>query len=73
MTSSDKLFRIGYNATAATLDNNFYDLLASEARIASLVALAKHEVPRSHWLHLGRPLTQVHGTRCPALVERHHV
>ena len=58
-----QLFRIGYNVSAAVADNNFYDLLASEARIASLVALAKHEVPRSHWLHLGRPLTQIHGTR----------
>jgi cyclic beta-1,2-glucan synthetase len=58
-----QLFRIGYNVSAAVADNNFYDLLASEARIASLVALAKHEVPRSHWLHLGRPLTQVNGTR----------
>ena len=58
-----QVFHIGYNATAGKLDNNFYDLLASEARIASLVALAKHEVPRSHWLHLARPLTRVNGTR----------
>jgi cyclic beta-1,2-glucan synthetase len=49
--------------TAGRLDGNFYDLLASEARIASLVALAKHEVPRSHWLHLGRPITRIAGTR----------
>ncbi|MFO7632442.1 MAG: glucoamylase family protein, partial [Caldilinea sp.] len=58
-----QVFHIGYNATTGKLDNNFYDLLASEARIASLVALAKHEAPRSHWLHLGRPLTRVGGTR----------
>ncbi len=58
-----QVFHIGYNATAGKLDGNFYDLLASEARIASLVALAKHEVPRSHWLHLGRPITRVDGTR----------
>ena len=38
-------------------------LLASEARIASLVTIAKNEVPPSHWLHLGRPLTQIAGTR----------
>ncbi len=54
-----QVFHIGYNVTAGKLDNNFYDLLASEARIASLVALAKHEVPRSHWLHLARPITRV--------------
>ncbi len=58
-----QVFHIGYNLTAGKLDGNFYDLLASEARIASLVALAKHEVPRSHWLHLARPITRVDGTR----------
>ena len=58
-----QVFHIGYNVTAGKLDGNFYDLLASEARIASLVALAKHEVPRSHWLHLARPITRVDGTR----------
>jgi cyclic beta-1,2-glucan synthetase len=57
------VFHIGYNVTAGKLDSNFYDLLASEARIASLVALAKHEVPRSHWLHLARPITRVDGMR----------
>ena len=57
------VFHIGYNVETEKLDNNCYDLLASEARIASLVAIAKNEVPLSHWLHLGRPLTQVEGTR----------
>ena len=41
----------------------YYDLLASESRIASLVTIAKNEVSPSHWLHLGRPLTQMAGTR----------
>jgi len=58
-----QVFHIGYNVATDRLDNNFYDLLASEARIASLVALAKHEAPRSHWLHLGRPLTRIGGAR----------
>lgn len=58
-----EVFHIGYNVTAGKLDPNFYDLLASEARIASLVALARREVPRSHWLHLARPITQVNGAR----------
>ena len=58
-----QVFHIGFNVTAGKLDANFYDLLASEARIASLVALAKHEVPRSHWLHLSRPMTRVDGMR----------
>lgn len=56
-----QLFHIGYNLTAARLDNNYYDLLASEARIASLVAIAKGDVPIRHWLHLGRPLAQING------------
>lgn len=54
-----RVFHNGYNLDAAQLDNNFYDLLASEARIASIIALAKGEVPQPHWLQLGRPLTRV--------------
>jgi cyclic beta-1,2-glucan synthetase len=56
-----KVLHIGYNRTLGRLDPNYYDLLASEARIASLVAIAKGEVPVSHWLHLGRPLNNVDG------------
>ncbi|MFN2136704.1 MAG: hypothetical protein ACK2UK_12170, partial [Candidatus Promineifilaceae bacterium] len=54
-----QLFHIGYNVDAGALDQNYYDLLASEARIASLVAVAKYDVPQSHWIHLGRPLTRL--------------
>ena len=57
--SQRQLFRIGYNVDAGMLDQNSYDLLASEARIASLVAIAKYDVPQSHWIHLGRPLTRL--------------
>lgn len=53
-----KVFHIGYNLDTGRLDNSYYDLLASEARIASLLAIAKHDVPYQHWLHLGRPLTK---------------
>ncbi len=58
-----QLFHIGYNVTAEKLDGNYYDLLASEARIASIVTIAENQAPLSHWLHLGRPLTQVNGER----------
>ncbi|MFO8112573.1 MAG: glucoamylase family protein [Desulfosalsimonadaceae bacterium] len=58
-----QLFYIGYNVDAGALDANHYDLIASEARIASLVAIAKGDVPQSHWLHLSRPMTQVDNTR----------
>ncbi|HEX5719666.1 MAG TPA: glucoamylase family protein, partial [Thermoanaerobaculia bacterium] len=56
-----KLFWIGFNATSGTPDASYYDLLASEARLASLFALAKGDVPASHWLHLGRPFTRAGG------------
>ncbi len=56
-----QVFHIGYNASAEQLDPGHYDLLASEARIASLIAIAKGDVPHSHWQHLGRPVTRVNG------------
>jgi cyclic beta-1,2-glucan synthetase len=56
-----QVFHIGYNASAERLDPSYYDLLASEARIASLIAIAKGDVPQSHWQHLGRPVTKVNG------------
>jgi cyclic beta-1,2-glucan synthetase len=58
-----KVFHIGYSFELNKLDNNYYDLLASEARIASLIAIAKGNVPFEHWLHLGRPLTSQDKTR----------
>jgi len=54
-----RLFRIGYNVTTGQLDKNHYDLLATEARIASLFAIAKHDVPIEHWFALGRPATRL--------------
>ena len=61
-----RLFAIGYRLAdaegAGRLDSSFYDLLASEARLASFVAIAKGDVPQAHWFNLGRPVTTVHGT-----------
>src|SRR4029077_5916156 len=56
---SRKLFSIGYRATDGSLDANCYDLLASEARFTSFIAIAKGDVPSSHWFRLGRALTPV--------------
>ena len=53
------LFSIGYRGTEGSLDTNCYDLLASEARLTSFIAIAKGEVPPSHWFRLGRALTPV--------------
>ena len=60
---SRRVFHIGYNLDSARLDDNFYDLLASEARITSIVAIAKGDVPTEHWLHLNRPITSLEGVR----------
>ncbi len=54
-----KLFAIGYRVTDGSLDPGRYDLLASEARLASFVAIAKGDAPVSHWFRLGRALTPV--------------
>jgi cyclic beta-1,2-glucan synthetase len=56
-----QVFHVGYNASTEQLDPSYYDLLASEARIASLIAIAKGDAPQSHWQHLGRPVTKVNG------------
>jgi cyclic beta-1,2-glucan synthetase len=61
-----ELFSIGMQATTSTRDPSYYDLLASEARMASFVAIAKNDVPAEHWFRLGRLLT--HTTGAPALV-----
>ncbi|RPJ41282.1 MAG: hypothetical protein EHM21_13370, partial [Chloroflexi bacterium] len=58
-----RVFHIGYNMDAGQLDQNYYDLLASEARITSLIAIAHDVVPQSHWLQLARPVTSVAGMR----------
>ncbi len=52
-----RLFSIGYDARSGKLDAGTYDLLASEARLASFIAVAKDDVPAEHWFHLGRSLT----------------
>ena len=53
-----KLFTIGYHTESLTADESFYDLLASEARLASFVAIAKNDVPVEHWFRLSRPLNR---------------
>jgi len=57
--SSRKLFAIGYRVAEGTLDSSCYDLLASEARLGSFVAIAKDDVSPRHWFLLGRTLTPV--------------
>ncbi len=55
--SRRQLFSIGFNAEDGHLSKSYYDLLASEARQASYIAIARGEVELRHWFRLGRKLT----------------
>ena len=57
------LFSIGFNTAEGRLDASFYDMLASECRLASFLAIAKGDVPQEHWFRLGRSITQTEGGR----------
>src|SRR3990172_1432971 len=51
---------MGLNISESRLDDPFYDLLASEARLGSLVAIARGQAPVEHWLSMSRPFSS-HG------------
>ncbi|WP_160674597.1 glucoamylase family protein [Clostridium sp. C8-1-8] len=61
--SHRKIFSIGYDMESNTLGDNCYDLLASEARAASFIAIAKGDVEYDHWFKLGRAITTAFGTK----------
>ena len=54
-----RLLSIGYRVAEGSLDPSCYDLLASEARLASFVAIAKGDVASRHWFRLGRAVTPI--------------
>ena len=58
-----RLFSIGYNLGEGRLDPSYYDLLASECRLASFLAIAKGDVTQEHWFRLGRALTGKRSSR----------
>ena len=58
-----KLLHTGYNVETGRCDAGYYDLLASEARSAVFLAIAKGDLPREAWFHLGRKLTAWRGHR----------
>ncbi len=58
---SRKLMTIGFNVDQNRADDGFYDLLASEARLASYIAIVSGQIPREHWFALGRQLTSIGG------------
>ncbi|WP_397568385.1 GH36-type glycosyl hydrolase domain-containing protein [Schlesneria sp. T3-172] len=59
--SRRRLLAIGFNVSELRRDGSFYDLLASEARLASFVAIAQGRLSQENWFALGRSLTRSHG------------
>ncbi|MCC5807261.1 MAG: hypothetical protein JJU00_13135 [Opitutales bacterium] len=55
------LLSIGYNVSERRLDPSFYDLLASEARLASYILVAQGHLQPQHWFALGRQVTNQRG------------
>lgn len=55
----NRLLSIGFNIEENKLTDTYYDLLASEARQASLIAIAKKDVEAKHWNNLSRTLTKL--------------
>ena len=58
-----RLFSIGFNLEENKLTDSYYDLLASEARQASLVAIVKRDVEVKHWNSLSRTLTMLNNKK----------
>ncbi len=58
-----QLFYIGYSVDDGHPSKSYYDLLASEARQASYIAIAHNEVERRHWVRLGRKMTIADGSK----------
>ena len=58
-----KLFSIGFRVDGNVCDVYHYDMLASESRLASFIAIAKGDVAQEHWFRLGRQLTSVSGSQ----------
>src|SRR5216110_2328899 len=61
-----RIFAVGYQVAERRLDSSFYDLLASEARLTSFLAIARGDVPMEHWWALSRPFGSAYG-RLPLL------
>ena len=63
---SRHLLSIGCVADERRQDQSYYDMLASEARLTSFLAIAQGQLPQEHWFALGRLLTNAGGA--PALL-----
>ena len=56
-----RLLAIGYNVSERQRDSGYYDLLASEARLCTFVAIAQRQIPQESWFALGRLLVTSEG------------
>lgn len=56
-----KLFYIGWDMAENKPTEGWYDLMSSEARQTSYIAIARGEVPRKHWSRLSRTLVTLEG------------
>lgn len=56
-----KIIAVGYNETERRRDNSFYDLIASESRLTSYMAVSRGQLPADHWFALGRIMTAEDG------------
>ena len=58
-SEENRLLSIGFNVEENEITDTYYDLLASEARQASLIAIEKKDIPSKHWNNLSRTLTKL--------------
>ncbi len=58
---SRHLQTVGYNVDDRRRDSSYYDLLASESRLSSFVAISQDKVPQESWFAFGRLLTDIDG------------
>jgi len=56
-----RLLAIGYKVDVHRQDSGYYDLLASEARLTSFIAIAQGQVPQENWFALGRLIADARG------------
>ncbi len=73
LVKSRQLLSIGYDGPTGELHSACYDLLASEARIASFLAVAKGDIPQQSWFRLDRSHVLVQRAGRAALVDGHDV
>ena len=60
---SRNIFSIGYDLEANKLVDSYYDMLMSESRLTSLIAIATSQITSKHWFALARNLVKINGSK----------